>query len=409
MTKKHHKKLVLGITGGIAAYKAAELARLLVKQGHQVRVVMTHSACEFITPLTLQALTGNPVHHALLDPQAELGMGHIELAKWADAIIIAPASANIIARLNAGMADDLLTTVCLASSAPLYLAPAMNCVMWSNPITQHNIHQLRQHLGDKLQIMGPASGEQACGDEGFGRMLEPLEMLEYLTSPMPEPILHGISILISAGPTQEAIDPVRYISNRSSGKMGYSLAEKALELGAKVTLVSGPVALTAPAKATLVAVESAAQMHQAVLEYAPKHDIFISVAAVADYAMLDIADEKIKKQADSLTLTLVKNKDIITDVASQKERPFVVGFAAETQELDKHAKDKLHRKKLDMLVGNLVSATGLGFGAENNSVTVFYGEQQKHFSHRPKTELASALLVEINQQYRQYLTTNNRK
>ncbi len=407
MTKKQQKKILLGITGGIAAYKSAELARLLTKQGHQVRVIMTDSAMEFITPLTLQALTNHPVHHALLDSNAEMGMGHIELARWAELILIAPATANFIAQLNAGIANDLLNTVCLATHAPLYIAPAMNMHMWAHPMTQQNIQEIQQKLGEKIQILGPASGEQACGDEGFGRMLEPVEILNLLNQKS-EPILQGIRILISAGPTQEAIDPVRYLSNRSSGKMGYSLAEKALELGAEVTLVSGPVALEAPKVAHFISVQSAAQMQQAVLEQAINTDIFISVAAVADYAVAEVAKEKIKKQSDTLTLTLVKNEDIINTVANHAQRPFVVGFAAETDTLEAHAKDKLVRKNLDMIVANLVSANGLGFNAEENSVTLFYADKQKHFSTRKKSELAKDLLIAIKQQYQLYLSQKNR-
>lgn len=405
MASQHHKKILLGITGGIAAYKSAELARMLISKGHEVRVVMTASACEFITPLTLQALTGNQVHHALLDTQAEMGMGHIELAKWADKIIIAPASANLIARLSSGMADDLLTTLCLASEAPLYLAPAMNQVMWSNPMTQQNLNHLKTHMGNRLSIMGPSSGIQACGDVGLGRMLEPCDIVEIIEQ-QDAPLLSGLKLLISAGPTREAIDPVRYISNRSSGKMGYALAEQAHKLGAQVTLVSGPVSISAPDNVVLIQVESAEQMHQAVMEQATKTDIFISVAAVADYSPVEAAEQKIKKQEDNLNLQLIKNKDIVSDVASIKERPFVVGFAAETQDMQKHAKDKLIRKNLDMLVGNLVSDTGLGFDANDNSVTLFWNDEQKAYPNMAKTDLAKALLLQIYEHYQQHSVKN---
>lgn len=405
MASQHHKKILLGITGGIAAYKSAELARMLISKGHEVRVVMTASACEFITPLTLQALTGNQVHHALLDTQAEMGMGHIELAKWADKIIIAPASANLIARLSSGMADDLLTTLCLASEAPLYLAPAMNQAMWSNPMTQQNLNHLKTHMGNRLSIMGPGSGIQACGDVGLGRMLEPSDIVEIIEQ-QEAPLLSGLKLLISAGPTQEAIDPVRYISNRSSGKMGYAFAEQAHKLGAQVTLVSGPVSINAPDNVALIQVESAEQMHQAVMEQATKTDMFISVAAVADYSPVEAAEQKIKKQEDNLNLKLIKNKDIVSDVASMNESPFVVGFAAETQDMQKHAKDKLIRKNLDMLVGNLVSDTGLGFDANDNSATLFWNDGQKSYPNMAKTDLAKALLLEIYEHYQQHSVKN---
>lgn len=408
MATKHHKKILLGITGGIAAYKSAELARLLIAQGHEVRVVMTASAREFITPLTMQALTGNPVHDELLDAEAEMGMGHIELAKWADEILIAPASANFIARLNAGMADDLLTTICLATKALIYLAPAMNEKMWENPTTQKNLNELTSRLNGTLKVLGPASGVQACGDVGFGRMLEPADMVAQTQNN--EPLqLAGLRVLISAGPTREAIDPVRYISNRSSGKMGYALAEQACKLGAQVSLVSGPVALGAPDKVKVVAVESAEQMHKAVMEEAKQTDIFISVAAVADYALKEVAKEKIKKQRDNLVLELVKNKDIVSEVAHLKKRPFVVGFAAETQDMQAHAKDKLVRKKLDMLVGNLVSDTGLGFEADDNSATLFWRNEQKVYPKMLKSELAHALLLDIHEHYQQNTDNNPKK
>lgn len=408
MATKHHKKILLGITGGIAAYKSAELARLLIAQGHEVRVVMTASAREFITPLTMQALTGNPVHDELLDAEAEMGMGHIELAKWADEVLIAPASANFIARLNAGFADDLLTTICLATKAFIYLAPAMNEKMWENPTTQKNLNELTSRLSGALKVLGPASGVQACGDVGFGRMLEPADIVAQTQTN--EPLqLAGLRVLISAGPTREPIDPVRYISNRSSGKMGYSLAEQACKLGAQVTLVSGPVSICAPNNVELTEVETAEQMHKAVMSEAEQADIFISVAAVADYALKEVAKEKIKKQSDNLALELIKNKDIVSEVAHRDKRPFVVGFAAETQDMEKHAKDKLARKNLDMLVGNLVSDTGLGFNADDNSATLFWHDGQKHYPSMLKTDLAHALLLDIHEHYQQNSDNNLKK
>lgn len=348
------RRVLLGITGGIAAYKSAELTRLLVKAGAEVRVVMTRAATEFITPLTMQALSGNRVHTELLDAEAEAGMGHIELARWPDLILIAPASADFIARLAAGRASDILSTLVLASKAPLAIAPAMNQAMWSNAATQENLHILRQR---GALVFGPGSGEQACGDIGPGRMTEPQELLELSAALFDTGLLAGLKVTITAGPTQEAIDPVRYISNRSSGKMGYALAAEAAAAGALVTLISGPVALATPDRVKRIDVISADEMLAASLKCAQDCDIFIGVAAVADYRPAQIASEKLKKSADSLQLDLVKNPDIISAVAQLERRPFTVGFAAETNNIENFGTEKLERKKLDLLFANDARAT----------------------------------------------------
>lgn len=410
-------RVLLGITGGIAAYKSAELCRQLVKAGCDVRIVMTTAAQEFITPLTLQAVSGNPVHHTLLDPAAEAGMGHIELARWADQILIAPATADFIARLNAGMADDLLTTLCLASAAPMTLAPAMNQQMWRNEMTQSNVQKLQQRLGQRLNLIGPASGEQACGDVGPGRMTEPQEIASTFLATMAATCtatidqssnnrsLAGVSVVLTAGPTREALDPVRYISNHSSGKMGVALAEAAARCGANVTLICGPVSIPMPEGVTIVPVISAQDMLDASLEQVSGADIFIAAAAVADYRPDIQADEKIKKSGDQITLTLVKNPDIIATVANHAERPFCVGFAAETQNLEHYALGKLERKNLDMVIANDVSRQDIGFNSADNAVTVFSrhpdGAQQQAFDAMPKRQLADLLIQKIRQHYHQ--------
>lgn len=348
------RRVLLGITGGIAAYKSAELTRLLVKAGAEVRVVMTQAAMEFITPLTLQALSGNRVHTELLDADAEAGMGHIELARWPDLILIAPASADFIARLAAGRASDILSTLVLASKAPLAIAPAMNQAMWSNAATQENLHILRQR---GTLVFGPGSGEQACGDVGPGRMSEPQELLELSAALFDTGLLAGLKVTITAGPTQEAIDPVRYISNRSSGKMGYALAAEAAAAGAIVTLISGPVALANPDRVKRIDVVSAEEMLAASLSSAQDCDIFIAVAAVADYRPEQVAEQKIKKSTDSLHLNLVRNPDIISTIAQLENRPFTVGFAAETSNIEEFGAQKLQRKNLDLLFTNDARAT----------------------------------------------------
>lgn len=389
-----NKKVLLGITGGIAAYKAADLCRQLKKAGAEVRVVMTEGAKHFITPTTLQALSGEPVRDDLFDPAGEASMGHIELARWADQILIAPASADFLARLNAGMANDLLTTLCLATDSPIAVAPAMNQLMWKNQATQDNIASLRQR---GLQIIGPAAGEQACGEVGPGRMEEPLDILDQLFSEAPQP-LAGKHVLITAGPTQEDIDPVRYLSNRSSGKMGFAIAAAANAAGADVTLVAGPVKLATPQGVTRIDVKSALDMHEATTAKASDHDIFIATAAVADYRIDNPANQKIKKSQDSLQLSLVKNPDILADVSAMDACPFCVGFAAETNDLETYARGKLERKKLDMIAANPVN-DGQAFDKDDNMLYVFWNGGETHLPSTSKTELAKQLINVIAQRY----------
>ncbi|MDE1220572.1 bifunctional phosphopantothenoylcysteine decarboxylase/phosphopantothenate--cysteine ligase CoaBC [Vibrio aestuarianus] len=395
------KKILLGISGGIAAYKCAELTRRLIERGAQVQVVMTHAAKEFITPLTMQAVSGRPVSDSLLDPAAEASMGHIELAKWADLVLLAPATADLIARMAAGMGNDLLTTLILATDAPVAVSPAMNQQMYRNIATQENIATLARR---GMTIWGPAAGEQACGDIGPGRMLEPMQLVNHCeaffqadslqTSP-----LQGKSILITAGPTREAIDPVRYITNHSSGKMGYAIAQAAAKLGADVTLISGPVNLATPQQVQRIDVESASNMYQTVMQHAQSHDVFISCAAVADYRPQIVADQKIKKTDDSeqMTLTMVKNPDIVASVAAMTEhRPFTVGFAAETQDVEKYARNKLINKNLDMICANDVSVAGQGFNSNDNALTVYWQGGEQALPLSSKAELARALMLLIN-------------
>lgn len=370
MQRLLNKQVVLGISGGIAAYKSAELVRRLKDAGADVRVVMTRAAHEFITPLTLQALSGNPVHGDLLDPAAEAAMGHIELARWADLVLIAPATADLMARLATGRGDDLLTTLVLATDAPIALAPAMNQAMWRDPATQANLQTLLQR---DIKVYGPAAGEQACGDIGPGRMLEPTEIAARCAECFERGLLIGRHVLINAGPTREAIDPVRYLSNHSSGKMGFALAEAAAEAGARVTLVAGPVNLPTPPRVDRVDVTSAAEM-LAACEAALPADLFIASAAVADYRPASCAPGKLKKETDSdagLTLTLIRNPDILATLAGHAQRPgFCVGFAAETDDVLGYASDKLTRKNLDLIIANDVSQPGIGFNADDNAVTL---------------------------------------
>jgi len=408
------RRVLLGISAGIAAYKSAQLARLLRQAGAEVRVVMTEGAQAFITPLTLQALTGEPVRTSLLDPEAEAGMGHIELARWADTILVAPATADLMARLAAGMADDLLTTLCLASEAERVMAPAMNQAMWRHPATGRNAARLAD---DGWRLLGPASGDQACGDVGPGRMLEPEAILAALldagqVSNAGDAPAAGLIVTITAGPTREPLDPVRYLSNHSSGKMGYALAEAAAGLGATVRLISGPVSLPCPAGVERLEVETALEMHEAARRLATDSDLFIGCAAVADYRAEQAAEHKIKKVEgeEGLTLRLVKNPDIIATVAAERDagprRPFVVGFAAETRDLEAYARDKLTRKGLDMIVANDVSRPGLGFGADDNAALVLWrrgagqddaspegdGFDQEALAPQPKSRLAMAVI-----------------
>jgi phosphopantothenoylcysteine decarboxylase/phosphopantothenate--cysteine ligase len=391
------KHILVGITGGIAAYKAADLVRQYVKAGADVRVVMTPAAKEFITPLTLQALSGNPVSHSLLDENAEMGMGHIELARWADLLVVAPASADFIARLNAGMANDLLSTLCLATDATLALAPAMNEKMWLNKTTQHNLANLKARLPD-LQVFGPASGEQACGDVGYGRMLEPLEILEASNTLYAPKILSGKKVIITAGPTVEAIDPVRFLSNHSSGKMGYAIAQAAAEAGAEVQLISGPVALATPAGVTRTNVTSASDMLNAAMDCLSDCDVFIGTAAVADYRPAQAADQKIKKDNQDAppAIELVENPDIIATVAQHEQRPpVVIAFAAETQDVENYARKKLAKKSVDAVVANDVSRSDIGFGSEMNEVLWVSAEKTQPFGPASKLEVGRFLMNQL--------------
>lgn len=393
MHRLTNRNILLGITGGIAAYKSAELTRALVGAGANVRIVLTAAGAEFITPLTLQALSGNPVHQSLLDPEAEQGMGHIELARWADLILIAPASADFMARLSHGMANDLLTTLCLASDAPICIAPAMNQAMWRDPRTQENAQRL---VAQGVQLWGPGAGEQACGDVGPGRMLEPAELAQLTAEAFGQVQLNGVRVCITAGPTREALDPVRYISNHSSGKMGYALAAAAAKAGAEVVLISGPVSLETPAGVQRINVESAEQMLVAALELAPSSDIFIGAAAVADYRPVAVADQKIKKgQEELMELRLVKNPDIIASVSALPERPFTVGFAAETENVLTYARSKLERKNLDLVIANDVSQSGIGFNADENEVTLVSTAGDFSLPRDSKHSLAQTLIEQI--------------
>lgn len=390
------KKIVLGISGGIAAYKTPELVRRLKDHGADIRVVMTEGAKAFITPLTLQAVSGNHVADSLLDTQAELAMGHIELAKWADLVLIAPATADIIARLTAGMANDLLATICLATNAPIAIAPAMNQQMWHAPATSANMNTLSQR---GLHIWGPGSGEQACGDIGLGRMLDVNELVDLSCDFFADTFLQGQHWLITAGPTREAIDPVRYISNHSSGKMGYAIAQAALKAGARVTLVSGPVNLNAPSGCHVEYVTSAEQMHTKVIENISKVNTFISCAAVADYRVAEIASQKIKKDNDHMHIALVKNQDIVADVARLENKPYVVGFAAETQKVEQYARGKLQRKNLDLIAANNVAAPGQGFNSDNNALTLYSAYDSTDIPLASKSLVASKLVALINKYY----------
>ncbi|MEZ5456706.1 MAG: bifunctional phosphopantothenoylcysteine decarboxylase/phosphopantothenate--cysteine ligase CoaBC [Lysobacteraceae bacterium] len=383
-------RILLGVSGGIAAYKAAELVRLLVKAGAEVQVVMTAAAQHFVGAATFQALSGRPVRSDLWDASAEAAMGHIELARWASQIVIAPASADLLARLAHGHADDLLSTLCLASAAPLSVAPAMNQQMWAHPATQANLALLRQR---GVQVLGPASGEQACGDVGDGRLLEPIEIVAAVLAPAASAVLRDRRLLISAGPTLEDIDPVRFVGNRSSGKMGFAIAQVAQAMGAQVTLVAGPVSLPTPPGVRRIDVRSALQMRDAVLQQLAGQDVFIAAAAVADYRPREVAVQKIKKCADTLDLQLVRNPDIVAEVAARQDRPLVVGFAAETNDVEAHACDKLARKNLDMIAANDVSIAGQGFESERNALNVYWPGGELRIAAASKSDVARQLLM----------------
>jgi phosphopantothenoylcysteine decarboxylase/phosphopantothenate--cysteine ligase len=389
------KHILLGVTGGIAAYKSAELVRQLRARGARVRVVMTAGAQEFITPLTLQALSGNPVHCELLDRDAEAAMGHIELARWADALLVAPATADFLARLQQGRADDLLTAVALACDAPVAVAPAMNRAMWENPATRANINSLRTR---GIHIWGPASGEQACGEVGPGRLLEPDELVRMLGSLFETGVLSGCRVLVTAGPTREAIDPVRYISNHSSGRMGFAVARAASEAGAGVVLVSGPVSLETPEGVTRIDVVSADEMQRAVQERVAECDIFISVAAVADYRPEVIAAHKLKKSASQMTLAMTRNPDILAGVAALANAPFTVGFAAETDALEDNARAKRAAKSIDMIAANRVGE-GAGFDVPDNALQVYWQGGEQALPLADKEKLARQLVELIAQRF----------
>ncbi|MFC4765410.1 bifunctional phosphopantothenoylcysteine decarboxylase/phosphopantothenate--cysteine ligase CoaBC [Dyella koreensis] len=393
-----NRRILLGVSGGIAAYKSCELVRRLRDLSADVRVVMTEGATHFVSATTFQALSGQAVRVSLWDEQAEMAMGHIELARWAERIIIAPASADLIARLAHGMASDLLTTLCLASAAPLYVAPAMNQQMWAHPAVQENVATLRRR---GVHLLGPASGDQACGDIGSGRMLEPLELREALVASFGSEALRGLKVVVSAGPTYEDIDPVRFIGNRSSGRMGFAVAEAAAQAGAAVTLVAGPVTLATPAGvAHRIDVRSAAEMHVAVLAAAAQADIYVGAAAVGDYRPSAVAPQKLKKHGGAgLTLELAENPDILASLSAQTVHPFLVGFAAETHDVASYAQDKLQRKGLDMIAANQVG-DGLGFEAADNALNLYWAGGSVELPRASKTELAHQLVAQVAQRYK---------
>lgn len=399
------RRILLGISGGIAAYKSAEITRLLKKAGADVRIVMTQGAQEFITPLTLQALSGNPVHTTLLDPAAEAAMGHIELARWADLIVIAPATANLLSELACGKANDLLTTLVLASAAKKLIAPAMNNKMWLNENTQRNLAILTQQ---GFLSIGPGDGEQACGEFGLGRMEEPIQIVEACAKIFETKSLSGKHVLITAGPTREAIDPVRYISNHSSGKMGFALAQASIDAGAKVTLITGPVNLKTPDRVSRIDVISAQEMHDESLKHGKECDIFIACAAVADYRPEHYQEQKIKKDQnhDELILKLIKNPDIVSAITKLVPKPFVLGFAAESHNLAEHAKQKLEKKQLDMIAANDISNSDIGFNSEQNALTIFYKKNnninEKSLPQTSKYLLARQLIENIAEQINRY-------
>lgn len=393
------KKIVLGVTGGISAYKAAELVRLFKKADCEVKVIMTDAAKEFVQPLTFQSLSGNSVYDKMFDQDMELHIGHISLARWADLIVIAPATADIIGKLANGIADDLLSTVCMAFRDKIALIPAMNKVMWESKAVQKNIAEIKSW---GYYIFGPAEGCQACGEIGFGRMIEPSEIVAHVERIFSPQIFNGVNIMVTAGPTREAIDPARFISNESSGKMGYAIAEAACKMGAKTLLISGPTSIQEPAGVNVVKVTSAEEMQRAVMNNIKGIDIFISVAAVADYKPEKISVHKIKRNAEVLELKLVKNPDILKNVASLKKPPFTVGFSAETENLVKNASKKLVDKKIDMIAANLVG-DGKGFNSEQNKLVVISKNgKSKTLSLKNKTTLAYELLTYVSRQYKKF-------
>jgi phosphopantothenoylcysteine decarboxylase/phosphopantothenate--cysteine ligase len=391
MSESSIPKILVGVTGGIAAYKSCELVRRLMDKGAQVRVVLSSGAEAFVTPLTFQALSGNPVHTELLDSDAEAGMGHIELARWADQVVIAPATANFIARLAAGRADDLLSTLCLATKAPIAIAPSMNQRMWSNTATQSNLTIVEQR---GIQIIGPDSGDQACGDVGLGRMSEPQDIIAALWNSANSKSLSGKKVVITAGPTRETIDPVRYLSNYSSGKMGYALAMECAKAGANTILISGPVGLASPHGVQRIDVESTRQMYEQTMAAIEGADIFIAAAAVSDYRAETPSSQKIKKTETALQINLVKNPDILAEVSNLKSHPYLVGFAAESENLLQNAKSKLDAKNLDLIVANDISIPGIGFQSDENAVSLLTKDEQQDIAQSPK-RLIAAKIVEF--------------
>jgi phosphopantothenoylcysteine decarboxylase/phosphopantothenate--cysteine ligase len=398
MSASANKRVILAVTGGIAAYKSPDVVRRLRERGFEVRVVMTRAACEFVTPLTLQAVSGNSVHTALLDENAEAAMGHIELARWADTVLIAPATADCLAKLAHGIADDLLSTLCLATTAPLMAAPAMNQQMWEAPATRANVALLRER---GVEFLGPGEGSQACGEVGPGRMLEPVDIANRVASRYNQDRLEGLSVMVTAGATREALDPVRFISNYSSGKMGYAVAAAAAEASAQVTLVSGPTALDGPFGVERVFVNSAREMFDAVMGRVGDNDIFVAAAAVSDYAPEKYADQKIKKDEDTMTLALVRTPDILAEVAALDDGPFTVGFAAETHDVETYARAKLSNKALDMIAANRVGGPGTGFGSDDNALSVYWAGGAEKLEFAPKTQLARQLIRILADRYRE--------
>ena len=398
MKSLSNKRVLLGVSAGIAAYKTPDLVRKLGELGAEVQVILSKNADQFVTPLALQAVSGNAVHSHAMTAESESGMGHIDLARWADIVLIAPATANVIARVCQGNADELLTTVCVATQAPIAIAPAMNQQMWQNAASVANMQTLTSR---GIHILGPDSGEQACGEVGLGRMLQPVEIAERVGQLFQTTLLTGKKIMITAGPTWEALDPVRGITNHSSGKMGYAIAQAALEAGAEVTLVSGPTHIPKPERAHVIDTISALDMHAAVMANIKTQDIFIAVAAVADYRPVNSADQKIKKHADEMTITMVKNPDILADVANLKERPFCVGFAAETNDVIEYARGKLERKKLDLIAANHVGGSETGFGTTDNAITLISKKTVLDLPKQSKNALARALISEIATNFNQ--------
>lgn len=401
MTDLKAKRVLLGVTGSIAAYKSPDIVRRLKEQGAEVRVVLTSSAEKLVSPTVFQAVSGEAVRGDIWDEQAEAAMGHIELAKWAELILIAPATANIMAQLASGSADNLLTTLCLASDAELLLVPAMNQAMWRDPATQANCELLRHR---NVRILGPAEGEQACGDNGLGRMLEPADIVNLIQRGGAPGLLQDLHVLITAGPTREAIDPVRFVSNRSSGKMGFAVARAAADAGARVTLIAGPVNLPTPPQVNRINVESTQQMYDAAMQIVAGADIYIGAAAISDYRPEITATQKIKKSAATFVLQMVKSPDLLASIAALEDGPFTVGFAAETEHLEQYAMDKLRRKQLDMIVANLVGAS-LCFDADDNEVVVLWDQGRESLQRASKPELARQLIHIVTRRYREVRAT----